>query len=701
MKKPTLIGVRIDNETRSRADLRKSGVHRYAQDPDFQILIISYAPIVRLPDGSAVTGKPRVLGQDGPNRKKFERIITDPRFEKHAFNAEFERVTLSAWLGMDTGEYIDPENWHCSAIRANANGVFGSLAEVGRALKSPIQKDPEGAALIKLFSVPDRKTGVFNEPEDYAPQFEKFEAYCNRDVATEHAIAALLPGIPEDVQRQYEADQRINDRGSSHDRRLSEQAGAQVTTEQGRLMDVLRRLTNVDNPNSVQQMRGWLDTQGWPMTSLAKDARAAAIADPDVPPIVAKALDLKGRASLSSVSKHKAALNTRCTDGRIRGSLQFHGAHTGREAGRGIQPQNLPRAEASSADRALLRSGRAGRRAPEIAKGSVRASLIPASGHRFVVFDYNAIEARVLGWLANELWVMEEFTTGEGKIYEANAEKMFGANKADLLASLRACGKCGTCEACELRSKAKVSNLALGYYGGAGALVAMGAESSGIDCGNYIELNLMWVLAGSPGKFHEWKPELHDYPELLRLRDLYRASSPATVSFWKQMAAMWDTAALQGKATAFGPENRATMMRDGRHNRLVLPSGRSIWYRDATAAYGGGKRPRVETRMYTGKSKGVGHTRVHAYGGSLTENITQAVARDVMFDLIMRVEEKTKAGWPGRIVLHVHDELVLEVPDKHTGLVMADLGTMMQQAPDWAPGLPLKGEGQVMERYGK
>lgn len=710
-KKPVAqaVGLRIDIETRSGADLKRTGVYRYAEDPDFKVLLISYSIIREYPNGQRKITRPTLLNLDNQrSTRRFQKLLLNPRIEKHAYNAAFERVALSAWMGKPTGDYIDSANWHCSAIRANVNGVFGSLDEVAKALRSPVNKDIEGRRLINLFSKPDKKNGgQFHDlgpcwcKADHTKDAIKFGAYCNNDVLTEALVAQALPDVPDDVQEQYEDDQRINDRGVLHDRVLSEQAVAQVEAEKVRLMGELKDMTGLDNPNSGPQMQGWLVEQGYPMTSLDKDHREEALDDPMIPPLVAKALTMRGAASLSSVAKHTAALNTRCSDGRIRGSLQFYGAHTGREAGRGIQPQNLPRYEAPEVDREMLRRGVAGSRAPEIAKGSVRASLIPRPGHSFVTLDYNAIEARTLGWAVGEKWVEAEFR-GDGKIYEATATMMFGIDKAQLITALDQCGKCGkeTCPACVTRSQGKVSNLACGYAGGAGALVTMGAAKAGIDVGNYVDLNKEWVAAGRPGKFHEWERDRHDYPELLRIRDLFRDASPATVRFWKQCGRAWDAAAA-GKAVRFGAQGQFVMLRDGRHNRLVLPSGRSIWYRFARTHFDENNPERVDRRTFIGKSKNVGHTRVDTHGGKLTENINQALARDVLFDLIRKIEEMTATGYPARIVLHVHDEIVLEVPDRHAQRVLADVSAMMSTPPDWAPGLAVKGAGGIMERYGK
>jgi DNA polymerase len=704
--KPRLIGVRIDIETRSRTDI-KFGAYRYCEDPDFAALHIAYAPIRQFAGGATALGKPRLLdfGPMGDYQRveQFEKIVFDPSFQKHAFNANFERIGLSKHFGLPNGTYIDPENWHCSAIKANVNGIFGRLDDVASAVRSPIAKDPEGRRLINLFSKP-AKTGMFHEPFtcwcglNHGDDFLKFGDYCKNDVLTEASVDHLLPEIPADIQAQYEADQRINDRGIRHFKALSERAVEQVATEQARLMGELKDLTGLDNPNSVKQMHQWLKEQGYPMLSLDKEHRAEALADPIIPDLVAEALELKGAASLSSVQKHQAALNTRCADGRIRGSLQFYGAHTGREAGRGIQPQNLPKKGSTPAERARLLRGTAGQDAPEIAKGTVRSSLVPAKGHVFVTVDENAIEARCLGWLSGEQWVQAEFA-GQGKIYEATAATMFGIDKSQLVAALNACGKCETCTNCKIRGRGKVSNLALGYGGAAGALVKMGAEDMGIDCGNYKELNREWKASGTTKKFHEWHKDEHDYPELIQLRDLYRTASPQTVRFWKLCARAWDLAALEGKGVRFGNNKVVTMLRDGKHNRLVLPSGRSIWYRYARSIEDPKRPDHIDLRIYTGKGKGRGHMRTGTHGGSLTENITQAVARDVLFDLIMRIESQQNK--PGRLVLHVHDEVVLEVPEKHADQRLADILGMMETAPDWAPGLIVRGEGKIMERYAK
>jgi DNA polymerase len=697
--------VRIDIETRSSTPV-KYGAYRYAEDPDFAVLHIAYSPMRRHPGGAVSLGRPRLLDlTDAESVTQFSAKLQDTRFQKHAFNANFERITLSAWLGLAPGTYLDPRNWHCSAIKSNVNGVFGTLDEVSRAIRSPTSKDKEGRRLIKLFSMPDPKTGLFHETGpcwcglDHAADFVRFGDYCKQDVVTEAVVDREFPAIPADVQAQYEADQRINDRGFRHHRRISEQAVAQVQIEKDRLMGLLREMTGVDNPNSVQQFGRWLDGEGYPMSSLDKAHREEALADPMCPEHVAEALVLKGQASLSSVTKHKAALNTRCSDGRIRGSLQFYGAHTGREAGRGMQPQNLPvrSGQATKAELLRLVRGQAGQDAPEIAKRAVRASIVPARGCVFVTCDYNAIEARCLGWQTGEKWVEAEFA-GAGKIYEATSATMFGVDKDQLVASLKACDKCGKCHPCAVRSKGKVANLLLGFGGGAGALVRGGAEEAGIDIGNYKELHAVWVAMGAPGKFHEWERESHDYPELIRLRDLYREASPETVRFWKLCAKAWDLATT-GRGARFGQNGVVAMLRDGKHNRLVLPSGRSIWYRFARSHADLNNPDRIDRRTFIGKSGGVGHTRVDTFGGKLTENITQAIARDVLFDLIMRIEAQVNR--PGRIVLHVHDEVVLEVPEKHAEQRLDDVLGLMSVAPSWATGLPVKGEGAIMERYGK
>ena len=862
----TCIGARIDIETKSATPI-DAGSYRYAEDLHFEALVISYSPIWRYPGGTERLGAIRTLDQRNAQQvATFQRILTEPRFQKHAFNANFERVALSRWLNMPTGFYLDPENWRCSAVLANVHGVFGTLDEVARAVRSPIQKDPEGRRLIKLFSVPEtrKRTGVpdnnpFHSPgpgdcwcgQNHVADFGKFRAYCENDVRTEALVAASFPGMPPELQAEYEADQRINDRGVRHFKGLSEAAVRQVEAERDRLMGELKARTGLANPNSIQQMCGWLDDQGYPMLSLAKEPREEALADPSCPPHVAEVLQLKGNASLSSVAKHQAALKQRSGDGRVRGAFRFYGAHTGREAGRGIQPQNLPRYEASDADRRRLLFGAAGRDAPRIAKGTVRSSLVPAKGHVFVVCDYNAIEARVLGAFAGEKWVEAEFR-GAGKIYEATAETVLGVPKQRIIAARAKCEECGKCEECAVRQQAKVACiaegqlvltdrgevpiervsrndlvwdgvewvrhdgavclgtkavithdgltatpdhrvwcpsgdgahvafgdaadrgdglvqsgsgrrpvqvgdryrdraevhqtqasrgvrpgalrrvapdrvearvydllnagprhrytvqgrlvhncLALGYAGGAGALVTMGAEGAGIDCGNYKELHAQWLALGAPGKFHEWNRDAHHYPALLALRDAYRDNSPATVRFWKQCAMAWDLAAVTGSPSTWGQNECLQMVRDGRHNRLVLPSGRSIWYRFARSHADPENPERIDRRTFIGKSSGVGHSRTDTHGGKLTENLTQAGARDVMFDLLMQIEQMTAGGWPGRTVMHVHDEVVIETPERSADRVLQDTLGLMSTSPTWAPFLPVKGGGKIMERYGK
>lgn len=705
------IGIRIDIESRSSTDI-KFGSYKYVEDPDFAVLVICYQPIYAFAGGAIKLGAVRTMDLTSyEERAWFRRVIAEPRFQKHAYNANFERVGLSKWYGLPNGTFLDPANWHCTAVRANVSGVFGRLDEVAKELRSPFRKDAAGKRLINFFSKPiparsKHSCGCvkFHEMSAHLVEAAEFEAYCRDDVLTEAGVAALVPDPPPHVQTEYEMDQRINDRGVRHFASLARQAMAQVAVERDRLMGELGVLTGLDNPNSGPQFNGWLaePEQDYVMVSLDKAHREEALADPMIPDHVAEALTLKGQASLSSVTKHKAGLNSRCADGRIRGMFGFYGAHTGREAGRVMQPQNLPRLEASKADRLRLLRGQAGPDAPRIAKGTVRASLVPAKGHVFVVADENAIEARVLAGLAGERWAQTEFK-GLGKIYEATAEQMFGVDKLQLIEDLKRCDKCGktSCAACVTRGKGKVSNLALGYGGGAGALVTMGAESAGIDCGNYRELNAAWKAAGMPGKFHEWNRDDHDYPELIRLRDLYREASPATKRFWKLCEAAWDSAAIHGEPVRFGDNNVLAMVRDGRHNRLVMPSGRSIWYRSARSFTSKDRPDRIERRLFRGKGKGAGHVWTETHGGKLTENVTQAVARDVLFDLMLKIEALAAEGWPGRLVMHVHDEVVLEVPERQAQQVLDDTLGLMSVPPDWGQFLVVKGEGKIMERYGK
>jgi DNA polymerase len=706
MSKPTTVGIRLDYETKSATDI-KTGAYKYTEDPEFGLLIAAYSPIREFVGGARSLGTPRKLDLTDPDAvSRFQKLLLNPHFEKHAFNANFERIVSSRWLGMPTGKYIDPRGWYCTAVRANVAGVFGTLDEVAKALRTTSVKDTEGKALIKFFSVPiparAKRTcdcDVFHDPVEHPEEFARYESYCKQDVVTEADVARALPPIPDEQQAEYEMDQRINDRGFRHFKALSEAAVAAVEIEKTRVMGKLKDMTGLDNPNSGKQFNEWLVEQNYPMVSLDKARREQALFDPFIPPLVKKALILKGMASLTSVTKHKAALNTRSEDGRIRGSLRFNGAHTGREAGRGIQPQNLPTLEVSKADMRRLLTGKAGKDAPTLAKGTVRASIVPKRGHLFVTLDYNAIEARCLGWQSNEKWVQDEFL-GDGAIYEATAANMFKVDKADLIQALNLCGKCKkpSCVSCNLRAKGKVSNLALGYGGGARALVTMGAEKEGIDVGNFNELYAEFEAKGKPGgKFWAWEPDRHDYPELLILRDLYRETSPKTKGFWKQCATAWSMA-TEGRTAHFGPEGRIAMMRDGKHNRLVLPSGRSIWYRFAASHRDPNNPDRVDRRTFIGKSQGVGHHRTDTHGGKLTENITQAIARDVLFWVMLQIEA---AKMPGRLVLHVHDEVVLEVPEKHAEQVLADTKGLMAQTPSWAPGLVLKGAGDIMERYKK
>jgi DNA polymerase bacteriophage-type len=605
----------IDIETRSRQDLKKVGVYRYAECPDFRILMASWAY-----DDAPVTtaiGQAAALAVPG---------LFDPSVEKVAHNAQFERVCFSMADG--TG-WSDPAEWRDTAALAAEYGHPRSLNGVARSVGAPL-KDDAGAKLIRLFCMP-RRDGGWNDETTHPMEWLDFIAYCEQDVETLREVDRRLGDWPTPMERRiWDADQRINDNGIRIDAdmaRLAEQASLGNT---GEMMRESIELTGLANPNSVQQLGRWLGEQGYPLPNLRAETVEAALAG-ELPPVVRQVLEMRLDLALASSSKYATGLAVVSPDERIRGSLRFHGAHTGRWSGRGLQPQNLPRAafKTEHETEAAILDLKMGLGAdPQTLKKLVRALFTGP----FTVVDYAAIEARVIAWLAGEEWALQAFRDGRD-IYVETAQRMGGLT----------------------RSQGKVAVLALGYNGAVNSLRAMGAEG--------------------------------DDEELLALVVQWRRANKRIVKFWEVM----QNALEEGGRV--GPHIKVT--RHGGTVKIHLPSGRALHYhnmrwsryhvKDAVTG-----KPKVKEGWRYDDPTGQ-YPYIGTYGGRLTENVTQAVARDIMGEALVRLLD---AGYA--VAAHVHDEILVE--GEHD---VDTISKIMCEVPDWAAGLPVDGEGFSCQRYRK
>lgn len=637
----------IDIETRSSADLPSVGVYKYAAAPDFRVLLFGYSW-----DGEPA----RVIDLTREELPlELYDALEDPDVVKHAFNAGFERVCLSRLPGFDLpeGVYLDPAQWRCTMVQAAYWGVQGSLKRVGSFLDVDLQKDAAGTRLINKFSKAAAKPVAF-EGEDW----ERFVAYCARDVDCEMEIAAKLPGpIPEREQRLYVLDQTINDRGVGVDARLAAAACAMSEADAARSKERLASLTGLANPNSPAQLLGWLKERGCPIESCGREVLEAEAAREGCDPVAHEAVELRLAAAKSSVKKYAVARDAAGTDGRLRGCFQFYGAATGRWAGRLMQLQNLPRGDlhggALDAAREIAREGDAEALElifggiPDTLKSLVRTVLVPKEGCVFAVSDFSAIEARVLAWLAGERWALEVFA-GDGKVYEATASRMFGVPVSEVSK--------------ELRQRGKVATLALGYQGGPKALERMGALKEGI------------------------RPE--ELPKMVRM---WRNANKRIKALWGD-AEKAAYAALSGEGPQRFARGAARARRDPAIGGLAIDliSGRTLCYRRARADEHDGRL------RYCACGKGAGALEVETYGGRIVENVTQAVARDLLAAAMERLED---AGYA--IVAHVHDEVVVEVPREGADAHLERISALMAVPPAWAKGLPLKADGYTCKNYRK
>lgn len=643
----------IDLETYSDVDLPNCGVYRYVEG-DFHILLFAYAF-----DDEETKCVDMACGEQLP--AEVVDALQDDCIIKSAWNAQFERTCLSKYLGAQ----LSPDSWQCTMVWAASLSLPLKLATAAQALKTAQQKDAVGERLIRYFSLPCKPTKANggrtrNLPEHAPEDWKLFKSYCIQDVETERDIRRRLekfPLLPQEWDY-YHMDQRINDRGILIDKELVQQA---IICNMAMSEEMTKRayaLTGLENPNSVSQLKGWLEERGIEVDSLGKKNVASLITDLDKHSADGEALDmmkLRLQMAKSSVKKYQAAERYICQDGRAHGLFQFSGANrTQRWAGRGIQLQNLPQNHISTLDEAreLVKMGCFDMiealygNTPDILSQLIRTMLIPKDGCEFIVADFSAIEARVLAWLAGEQWRLDAFTEGKD-IYCASASQMFGVPVVKH-------GING-----ELRQKGKVAELACGYGGGAGALISMGALDMGLK-----------------------EDELPD------IISSWRDANPEIVKFWYAV----EKAAIETvKDHTDRTVGRIGFQFSANTLWIVLPSGRRLAY----------IKPKLQPNRFgrmalTFEGLGANNkwTRGETYSGKLTENITQATARDLLAEAMRRME---LAGLG--IVGHVHDEVILEVPKEQ--YTVDDVCDIMNRNPDWADGLPLSSAGYTGNYYFK
>ena len=656
----------IDIETYSDIPLQKSGVYRYCESPSFEILLFGYSA-----DSGPVQVVDLACGEKIP--ADVLDALTDDAVTKWAFNASFERVCLSRYLrdlgisldpfhdkhplSQEVARFLNPESWRCSMVWAATMGLPLSLEGVGAVLGLEKQKLTEGKELIKFFCQPCAPTKTNgqrtrNRPFHAPDKWDAFKRYNLRDVETEMGIQQRLAKfpVPDQVWEEYHIDQEINDRGVRLDMELVHAAIDMDTRSRQELTTAMKRMTALENPNSVQQMKQWLSDNGMETESLDKKAVAELLKD--APAELREVLSLRQQLAKSSVRKYQAMENTVCADSRARGMFQFFGAaRTGRFSGRNIQLQNLPQnhlpdlAEA----RALVRAGDFDavkllyEDVPDTLSQLIRTAFIPKDGAQFLVADFSAIEARVIAWYAGETWRQKVFEQG-GDIYCASASQMFKV-------PVEKHGING-----HLRQKGKIAELALGYGGSVGALKAMGAIEMGLT-----------------------------EDELPPLVDAWRQSNPRIVEFWWAVdRAVMEAVRYKHSTSSYGLtfSCRSGML------FITLPSGRNLAY----------VKPKIGTNKFGGECityEGVGATkkweRLDSYGPKFVENIVQATARDILC-YAMRTLRCCS------IVMHIHDELVIEAdPSMSLDAVCEQMG----RTPPWATGLLLRADGYVTSFYKK
>ena len=643
----------IDIETYSSVSIRDAGLYKYVQSGDFKVLLFAYSfdgeypKIIDLAQGEHIPLDVQIA-------------LFSPEVIKHAYNAAFEWYCLSKHFQVRAQEKWLSQ-WRCTMVHGLYCGMIGGLGKVGEALGLPAdkQKDRIGSSLIQKFCVPG-KTGKPVSPAQEPEKWALFKKYCIQDVVTEMEVERRLSAfpIPDTVQAEWEQDMRVNAAGVRLDMDLAEGAVAFSDAETAGLLAQAKAVTGLSNPNSPAQLKAWIgDNLGEVPSSLSKAAVEELLDREDLPPKVRAALELRQKLGKTSVSKYKAMLDCVCPDGRIRGLLQFYGAsRTGRWAGRLVQMQNLPRNYIEELDyaRDLVKTGRVDElslvfgNVPDTLSQLIRTAFIPAEGHRFVVADFSAIEARVIAWLAGEQWRMQAFANGED-IYCASASRIYGVPVVKH-------GENG-----HLRQKGKIAELACGYGGSVGAMKAMGGAN------------------------------LTD-EELKQIVDDWRKASPNIPRLWYRLEnAAMDAIRTGAPVMANGLVFRYEGTPEGlRFLTIQLPSGRKLFYCNP---FFGTNRFGNESLHYYGANTG-NWCELETYGGKITENVVQAIARDCLAAAMKNIEA---AGY--QIVMHIHDEVILDVPAER-----ADLDAVckiMCQTPPWAEGLLLNADGFVGDYYKK
>ena len=648
----------LDLETYSSVDLGKSSVYRYAESPDFDILLLGYCA-----DGGEVQVVDLAQGEQIP--PAVISALTDEHVCKWAFNAQFERVCLSRWLRRNgyplrneryaapddpCMAYLNPAGWRCTMVWSAYLGLPLSLKDVGAALGLDKQKLTAGKELIRYFCVPG-KDGTRHMPASAPEKWATFRAYNLRDVETEMAIQERLRKypVPEEVWSQYHLDQQINDRGIGVDRTLVRGAIGIDKRSREELTARLQELTMLDNPNSVQQMKDWLAANGLQTDTLGKKQVAELLKTAPEP--LKSVLVLRQQLAKSSVKKYQAMENAVCADGRVRGCFQFYGARTGRWAGRNIQLQNLPQNRMPDLEqaRSLVRAGDYDSvrllydSTPDVLSQLIRTALIPNPGKTFFVSDFSAIEARVIAWLAGEQWRQQVFAEGKD-IYCASASQMFGV-------PVEKHGVNG-----HLRQKGKIAELALGYGGSVGALKAMGAIEMGLQ-----------------------------EEELKPLVSAWRTANPMIVKLWWEVdravtRAVSDKTAAETHGIRFTCQSGMLF--------ITLPSGRRLAYvkpRIGENQFGG------SAITYMGTNAAKQWARLESYGPKFVENIVQAISRDILCYAMQALRDCA-------IVAHVHDEVILEADP---GMSLEAVCERMGRTPPWAQGLLLRADGYATPFYKK
>ena len=640
----------IDLETYSDQPLAKTGVYRYVESPDFEILLFAYSV-----DGGSVQQIDLACGEKIPS--EILSALEDETVTKWAFNANFERICLSRYLGYPTGDYLEPDSWKCSMVWAAYMGLPLSLEGVGAVLGLEKQKLTEGKDLIKYFCqpcAPTKSNGqrTRNLPKHAPDKWLAFKRYNIRDVETETSIQARLSKypVPDSVWEEYHLDQEINDRGVGLDMELVRQAIQMDGRSRSELTQAMKELTSLDNPNSVQQMKQWLADNGLETDTLGKKAVAKLLKT--APPQLQKVLTLRQQLAKSSVKKYQAMETAVCADGRARGMFQFYGANrTGRWAGRIIQMQNLPQNHLDdlSEARGLVRVGDFDalemlyEDVPDTLSQLIRTAFVPQENRKFIVADFSAIEARVIAWLAGEKWRQDVFAEGKD-IYCASASQMFGV-------PVEKHGVNG-----HLRQKGKIAELALGHGGSVGALKAMGALEMGLQ-----------------------------EDELPALVSAWRQANPKIVQFWwavdrAVMDAVTRKTTTKTHGIIFSTRNGMLF--------ITLPSGRSLAY----------VKPKIGENRFGGDCityEGIGGTkkweRLESYGPKFVENIVQATSRDILCYAMQTLRCCS-------IVMHIHDEVVIEADRRMSLQAVCD---QMGRTPPWAKGLQLRADGYETDFYKK